>query len=281
MGDQVINGKRDEDPISQEVTVVRTGGRYHYEWVNLGVNAEGRQVLEPKIVLEQDEKAVEPMVLEDVAIQRRKVIALCGSTRFKVAFQEWNARLTAEEGAIVLSVALWSPGDRIDPPADLKQRLDSVHMCKIDMADEVFVLDVGGYVGESTEAEMRHADEGGKLIRRLSIEHPDWTESACRYWRDEWEPRARKAEHLIGVYEEYARQALAKDDQVLTSRLLRHIIMGGADLCSEEHPCVGCEATKLLRELRKRAKEAGLGCPRCGQTDCAPGCPFECYAAEA
>jgi hypothetical protein len=48
----------------------------------------------------------------------------------------------------------------------------------------VFVLDVGGYIGDSTRSEIEHAQATGKGVRYLSKEHPEWTEADCKYWRD-------------------------------------------------------------------------------------------------
>lgn len=112
----------------------------------------------------------------------RKVITLCGSTRFKLAWLEWNARLTLE-GNVVLAVAMWSHSERIEPTAEQKRLLDAVHLSKIDLSDEIFVLDVGGYIGESTRNEIRHAEATGKRVRYLSQEYPEWTEADCQFAR--------------------------------------------------------------------------------------------------
>jgi hypothetical protein len=92
------------------------------------------------------------------------------------AFGEWNARLTMQ-GNVVLSVAIVSTGDKVDPGG--KVLLDYVHMKKIEMSDEIFVLDVGGYIGESTAKEIKLATALGKVIRYLSKEYPEWTEDDC------------------------------------------------------------------------------------------------------
>lgn len=108
-----------------------------------------------------------------------KKIVLCGSTRFKRAFDEWNARLTLE-GNLVYSVALVSTGDSI--PTEKKTVLDLVHQMKIAFSDEIFVLDIGGYTGESTKREIESARQLGKTIRYLNDEHPGWDESQCKYF---------------------------------------------------------------------------------------------------
>lgn len=111
-----------------------------------------------------------------------KVIVLCGSTRFKVALREWESRLEIEEQCPVIPVSLWSDGPTVFPTADEKEIMDRVHRSKIDLATEVFVVDPGGYVGDSTKAEIEYAQSMGKHVRWLSREVQGWTEADCRYW---------------------------------------------------------------------------------------------------
>ena len=114
---------------------------------------------------------------------RQQRITLCGSTRFKKAWMEWNARLTLQ-GHVVYSVAMWSHNVRVEPTEEQKKLLDQVHLAKIDNSDEVFVLDVGGYIGESTKREIAHAEATGKRVHYLSQTYPDWTEDDC-LWAQE------------------------------------------------------------------------------------------------
>lgn len=96
-----------------------------------------------------------------------KVITLCGSTRFKKQFLEAQKRLTLE-GCIVLSVGLFGhSGDEEVWQPGMKEMLDDMHLQKIDMADEIFVINVGGYIGESTKREIAHAEQSGKSVRYL------------------------------------------------------------------------------------------------------------------
>ncbi|MFQ6804311.1 MAG: hypothetical protein ACLRT5_05170 [Lachnospiraceae bacterium] len=85
---------------------------------------------------------------------RYKVVTLCGSTRFKEEFMEAQKRLTLE-GKIVISVGLFghSGDSEVWEGMDegtltrTKEMLDDMHKRKIDMADEIFVINVGGYIG--------------------------------------------------------------------------------------------------------------------------------------
>ncbi len=103
-----------------------------------------------------------------------KVITLCGSTRFKDEFIETQKRLTLE-GNIVISVGLFghSGDDEVWEDMDegtlteTKIMLDDMHKRKIDMADEIYVINVDGYIGESTQSEIEYAKETGKEVRYL------------------------------------------------------------------------------------------------------------------
>ena len=96
-----------------------------------------------------------------------KVITLCGSTRFKDAFIEAQKRLTLE-GNIVISVGLFGhSGDQEVWKPGIKEMLDRMHLSKIDMADEIFVINVDGYIGESTKREIAYAEKTGKKVNYL------------------------------------------------------------------------------------------------------------------
>lgn len=96
-----------------------------------------------------------------------KIICLCGSTRFVNTWVAEYQRLS-EEGNIVLTVARMPPSPSLQyENPELKAKLDELHLRKIDLADEVFVLNVGGYVGSSTKAEIAYAESMGKLVKYL------------------------------------------------------------------------------------------------------------------
>lgn len=93
-----------------------------------------------------------------------KVITLCGSTRFKEQFLEAQKRLTLD-GNIVISVGLFGhSGDDEVWTEGTKEMLDDMHKRKIDMADAIYVINVGGYIGESTRSEIDYAARHGKEI---------------------------------------------------------------------------------------------------------------------
>src|SRR3954468_741514 len=103
-----------------------------------------------------------------------KVITLCGSTRFEAEFAEVNQRLTME-GCVVISLGMFSLPDLPDydwtaDSSDPKGRVAGGPSHKIRRADEVYIVDPGGYVGESTRREIAFAESLGKPVRYLSRE---------------------------------------------------------------------------------------------------------------
>lgn len=102
-----------------------------------------------------------------VMVGKYKVITLCGSTRFKDDFIAAQKRLSLE-GNIVISVGLFGhSGDEEVSRPGVKEMLDDMHLRKIDMADEIFVVNPGGYIGESTRREITYAKSAGKEVAYL------------------------------------------------------------------------------------------------------------------
>jgi hypothetical protein len=100
-------------------------------------------------------------------VGKYKVVTLCGSTRFKDTFMEIQKRLTLQ-GYIVISVGLFGhAGDEEVWTEGTKEMLDDMHKRKIDMADEIFVINVDGYIGSSTRSEIEYARKTGKPVRYL------------------------------------------------------------------------------------------------------------------
>lgn len=107
-------------------------------------------------------------------IKNYPVITLCGSTRFKNEFMEVQKRLTLE-GNIVISVGLFGHSGDSEAWENMdegtltktKEMLDDMHKRKIDMSDEIFVINVGGYIGDSTRSEIEYAKAHGKDVRYL------------------------------------------------------------------------------------------------------------------
>ena len=112
-------------------------------------------------------------LVRDFGGERPRIVCLCGSTRFYDAFRAANLRLTLA-GEIVLSIGCDTKSDgdleaagEIAPLTEIKPALDDLHKRKIDLADYVLVLNVGGYMGESTQSEVKYAISIGRTVEFL------------------------------------------------------------------------------------------------------------------
>ncbi|MGX8795873.1 hypothetical protein ACR6HW_07245 [Fusibacter sp. JL298sf-3] len=95
------------------------------------------------------------------------VITLCGSTRFEEDFLQVQKELTLK-GNIVISVGMFRQLDDNEVWEEgTKEMLADMHRRKIDMANEIFVINKGGYVGSLTKSEIEYAKSVGKNIRYL------------------------------------------------------------------------------------------------------------------
>jgi len=94
------------------------------------------------------------------------IVCLCGSTRFQAEFIK-AAREETLAGKIVLSVGVFGHMEGLDMQSETKQMLDQLHLRKIDLADEILVLNVNGYIGDSGANEIAYARCQGKTIRYL------------------------------------------------------------------------------------------------------------------
>ncbi len=106
-------------------------------------------------------------------LDRPRIICLCGSSRFIETFAvlAWEFE---KGGVITLGLHYLPPSycqehipDHLAEHEDVAKRMDALHLKKIDLADEVFVINVGGYIGESTSNEIAYAKKLGKHIKYL------------------------------------------------------------------------------------------------------------------
>lgn len=155
------------------------------------------------------------------------IVCLCGSTRFSEAYRAANLSETLA-GRIVLSVGCdFKSDDALGLTQADKARLDELHKRKIDLADEILVLNVGGYVGTSTASEIAYAEQHDKRVRWLecpginAVSH--WMRfcpegdggdcSACRNGQDDEqatltvpETMTEQVQHLVRLSEEMMRR---------------------------------------------------------------------------
>jgi len=95
-----------------------------------------------------------------------KIVCLCGSTKFKKEFEEAAKNETLHR-KIVLTCNLFNHYDNLNISELTKIMLDEMHFKKIELADEIFVINVDGYIGSSTKKEIEYAKLLGKIIRYL------------------------------------------------------------------------------------------------------------------
>lgn len=133
---------------------------YQYHEAENNVDSERAQELAIKYITSDDYRDGFPTI-----------VCLCGSTRFWRTFQEASLRETLA-GKIVLSIGAASgtdddhfgnlPREEYDR---VKAMLDELHMRKIELADEVLILNVENYIGESTARELAYARSLDKVVR--------------------------------------------------------------------------------------------------------------------
>lgn len=95
--------------------------------------------------------------------QRPEIVCICGSMRFADQIREVNGQLTLS-GEIVLAPGETSLAATEPISAERRARLNALHRHKIDLADRVLVVNPGGYIGESTRAEIEYARNTGKPV---------------------------------------------------------------------------------------------------------------------
>ncbi len=101
--------------------------------------------------------------------ERPVVVCLCGSTRFLEAFRATELKETLA-GKIVLTIGCDTKSDdMLNLPPGTKEMLDTLHLRKLDLCDEAYILNVGGYIGESTRRELNYAVQNGKIVRFLEL----------------------------------------------------------------------------------------------------------------
>lgn len=103
--------------------------------------------------------------------ERPEIVCLCGSTRFieRMAVEAWELE---RQGRIVLSCHLpphWygAAGDHQAEAEGVAVQMDTLHLRKIDIADRVRIINLGGYIGERTRNEINYAAKHKKPISFL------------------------------------------------------------------------------------------------------------------
>ncbi len=115
-----------------------------------------------------------------------RVVCFCGSTRFAHEFMilRWEME---KQGIITLGINILpngyfeNEGGHGAEQQGVKEVLDELHLRKIDISDEVFVINKGGYIGESTRAEIEYAYKIKKPVKFLEQSYLNET---VRLWQD-------------------------------------------------------------------------------------------------
>lgn len=99
-----------------------------------------------------------------------KVVCFCGSLRFIEKFKEVEYESVINGTIALLPCCMFVDIEReYGQASDYKLMADELHKRKIDLADEVFVLNVGGYIGNSTRSEIDYANSIGKPVKYLEL----------------------------------------------------------------------------------------------------------------
>lgn len=99
------------------------------------------------------------------------VITICGSTRFKEQILKTAHDLTLQNH-IVFMPNVFVQADDENLTTEQKIMLDNLHREKIEMSDAIFVVNVDGYIGESTYGEIDWATRKKKEIYFLVDPNP-------------------------------------------------------------------------------------------------------------
>lgn len=209
---------------------------------------------------------------------RPRIVCLCGSTRFYEQFQRANYEETMA-GRIVLSVGFYMHSPEAHHGQDFgctphqKAALDELHLRKIDLADEVLILNVGGYIGESTSRELAYAKQQGKVIRYLEVNAPVKTNREVRDAMPaspspseggDVEPQARR---VVFQFDERSFDTI--EDLESQGFLFTHVLLAGPDgevrtlvlpgRRVSPSPCDKCKGreAEALEFLRRAATETG------------------------
>ena len=148
--------------------ILKDGEKYHPI-----IEGESDQTKALKDKAINREEIIQKYIDGKLVEKKVKVVCLCGSTRFSESYHKAQLEETLD-GSIVLTIGCNMRTDKVIfehlPEGKLtaiKEKLDELHLRKIDLADEVIILNVDGYIGKSTQRELEYAKANNKQIRYL------------------------------------------------------------------------------------------------------------------
>ena len=95
---------------------------------------------------------------------KAKIICLCGSLRFKKTFGAIELMYVLRGYIVLTPCCMYVDAQRTDTYMEHKEQFDKMHKAKIDIADEVYIINENGYIGESTMSELEYASSLKKKI---------------------------------------------------------------------------------------------------------------------
>jgi hypothetical protein len=206
--------------------------------------------------LDSDAEPTSPDAARSLGYSRPRIVCICGSMRFQNNMLEASIDESLAGRIVLLPLVnmkrpdwRW-PEERVD---EIKADLDRLHFAKIDRADEVLVVNPGGYVGDSTTREIAYAVERGKPVRYLvdqGIDAPSETAPAL--------------EVPVDAPSQLARQEPSQDPSDLAPWYCR---------CSSDEPCT-CPDTAATAGTNPAFVEDTGACDEPGCRACGPF-PFQ------
>ena len=93
---------------------------------------------------------------------KRKIVTLCGSIKFWDKIQEMSEKLELEKEYVVIGITPHIMDRNFTKHEE--NLLKELHRIKIDLSDAIFIVNIGGYIGTSTQEEIEYAKIKGKEI---------------------------------------------------------------------------------------------------------------------
>lgn len=143
-------------------------GGFDLEHITHANGREGWELKNPWLYLSAEERKAVTAQLRAVLFPKRKIIALLGSSRFKSYFEKTALYTTVAEKATVLGLTVYSKADELTIAPAVAAELMAAHRHRIEIADEVLVVNPEGYMGDGTHEEIAYAKSLGKKVRYLN-----------------------------------------------------------------------------------------------------------------
>lgn len=98
--------------------------------------------------------------------RERKIITICGSSKFKDEILNKQQELTLDNWLVFFD-GVFEHADNINLTKEQKENLNNLHKEKIRISDAIYVVNKNGYIGESTKSEIEFAKQHNKKVYYL------------------------------------------------------------------------------------------------------------------